>query len=424
MKLNHMRAIIYREFWHILHDPASLALVTIGPVLLMLSFIYAMATDVENVPVAVVDHAGTSASIELVARLDAEPVMTVERELADESEINDLFLRGVVTAVIVIPEGYGEPPTQAQISGMIAGTYVPPQVSAIIDGTEPISAEWVLESVYQVSDAFTREITLDAFAGTPFELQVADFLRLPIAVESERLYNPDLSTVVDYYPGLAAVFLSLPALALALSLAKENEVGTLEQLVATPVNKRALLIGKMTPYLVFGMGAVIVLLVLGWVMFDVPFRGNLLAYLLVALLFNLANLGIGLIIAVLVRSQQIAMVIGILIFFLPPFLLTGVIFPVTAMPEIVRLELIGLPGVHFVIVARAIQLQGATLIDLAFPVLMLAVLSVSFLEFATFIFRKKVILDFSWRKLLPGKGASQHQASPQSVADAKGEVLG
>ncbi len=196
------------------------------------------------------------------------------------------------------------------------------------------------------------------------------------------------------------MMLTLPALALALSLAREAENGTLEQLVASPVDKRALLMGKMLPYLVFGMIDVIVLLIMGQVAYQVPFRGSLPEYLLVALLFNMANLGLALLIAVFVRSQQVAMVVAILIYFVPPFFLSGMFFPAEAMPAIVQLEMIEFPSSHYVALAKAIFLQGTSITHMLFDLLILAVLALELFEIAAFAFRKKIIVTFALPKFL------------------------
>lgn len=386
MNFRHMKAIALKELFHILRDRGTFSLVTIGPIFLMIVFTYTLTSDVKNAPVAILDHADNAMSQELIRRIDNAKVTDVTQHIDSEKEVDGLFEQGEAVAVIIIPADYG---TFSPTGSM-------PQVEAIIDGTEPVSAEKVLDEVYRLADAHAREVAEASLAGTGFD---SAMLEPPIAIQEDTLYNPDLSSVVDFYPGLAAMMLGLPAIAMALAFARESEMGTLEQLVATPINKRALLIGKMLPYLVFGMIDVYILLLMGWIVYDVPFEGSILAYSLIAFLFIVANLGWGMLIAVLVRSQQVAMIVAILIFFVPPFFLSGLFFPVDAMPKLVQLELIEIPSTHYVAASKAIQLQGTSLLDIWFPTLILFVLAIELLEIATFIFRKKVVLTFSLRNL-------------------------
>ena len=389
----HIKAIAYKELLHILRDPGTLLLVTLGPVFLMVSFTYTMTADVKNASVAILDEADNANSAELIAQFKSTDVIDITHEVDSQSEADDLMQKGDIVALVIIPADYGK----------IGGNGSMTPVSAVIDGTEPVSAEAVLDEVYRISDEHSRTL-----AGTQLEALGMDptLFDPPIRIKEETLYNPELRSVVDFYPGLAAMMLSLPAIALALSFARENEAGTLEQLVASPINKRALLIGKMLPYLVFGMVDVYVLLVFGWVVYDVPFEGSIIDYSIIAFLFMVANLGVGMLIAVLIRSQQVAIIVTALIFFVPPFFLSGLFFPVSAMPRIMQWETIEFPSTHYVAASHAIQIQGSSLRSVWFPTLILFILAVELLEVATWVFRKKVIMTFSWKKLLGRKEVS------------------
>lgn len=373
----HFRAIARKEFFHILRDPGTLLLVTVGPVFLMMILTYTMTSDVENVPIGILDEANNEASAEIAQRLDESPVMTIAERLDSDADIETLFEQRVVVAVIHIPENYG----RITLSGT-------PQIEATVDGMEPISAEAVLEEVFTIGFEYTQELAEEQFAGSP----LLEFFEPPIATETETLYNPGLRQVENFYPGLAAIILSLPAISLALSLAKEAEAGTMEQLVATPVHKHALLLGKMAPYFLFGILDIYVLALLGHLVFDVAIAGSSVDYSVVALLFMASNLGIGMLIAVLVRSQQVAMIIAFLVFFIPPFFLSGLFFPIEAMPFAIQLELQMFPATQYVAASKAIYLQATPLADLWFPVLAMAASGVLFIEVSIVLFRKKVLL--------------------------------
>jgi ABC-2 type transport system permease protein len=380
MNLDHLRAIIRKEFYHIIRDPGTLILMTLGPVLLMLVLVYMLTADVKHVPVAVVDLADNVQSQALIQRIQTTGVVQVAYHPGSVEDANPLLERNQIRAVLVIPQNYG------QVAALLLGQV--PQLHIIVDGTEPVSAEHVLNAIYSASDAALRQFVMDTLAKLPgFDASLFD---LPVKISVERRYNPDLRAVVDFFPGLTAVVLSLPGIALTLALAREKELGTMEQLIAMPVNKVSLLLGKLVPYMVFGFADVFLLVAMGYWLYDVPFRGSLASYVLIASLFLFSNMGLGLLISVVLPSQQLAMIVGFLVFFFPSFFLSGIFFPLSAMPGVIQLELQMLPVTHFVTASKAIYLQGTPLGALWFNALALLGLGVGILLVSVALFRKKV----------------------------------
>jgi ABC-2 type transport system permease protein len=261
-----------------------------------------------------------------------------------------------------------------------------PRFQIVVDGTEPTSAERALDRIYTIVEDDLRQIVKDSVVGG----LVGNLMDLPITIDVQRLYNPSLRDLVGFFPGIAAMVLSLPGIALTLAVVRERELGTLESLVATPVSKLGLLFGKITPYLIFGTLDAVLMVGVGKVVFDIPFRGNLLAYVLVSFLFMVSNMGLGLFISVLVRSQQVAMIVAMLVFMVPGFFMSGVFFPVWAMPLMVRLDLMALPVTHYVAISQGMYLQGASLGDLWLNALALTGLSIGMLALSMGVFRKKV----------------------------------
>lgn len=390
MSVNHFNAIVRKEFYHVVRDPGMLFLLLIGPAFLMVILVYALTADVKDVPVVVVDLADNTYSQALVDAIDATEEAHVVERLASADAIGPLLDRNEVRVALVIPELYGVvPETPAEmltfVASMLSGSV--PQLRIIVDGTEPMSAERVLEATYKEVEAQIRDYAQN-FKNVPgFD---SALLERPVQIETERRYNPDLRTIVDFYPGLAAVVLSLPGVALALALAREQELGTMEQLVATPINKLAMLTGKMVPYLVFGMFGVFAILLLGRVVYDVPFRGSLIGYVVLSFFFLFSNMGIGMLIAVLIRSQQLAMVVAFLIFFVPGFFLSGVFFPLSAMPQIMQIEMQMLPVTHYVVISKVLYLQGAPVTELWFNAAALVAMGAAIMALSVALFRKKV----------------------------------
>lgn len=378
MNWNHFRAIVRKEFYQILRDPGALILLTLGPIFLLLVFVFMLTSDVRDVPTAILDLSNNEASQNLITQIDESKEVLVTHYLDDVSEADDLFDRGDIRVLVVIPERYGE--TIALMTGRL------PQFQIVVDGTEPLSAERALERIYTLIEDDLRRIVGDSLVGG----FVGDLMEMPVTVNTERLYNPELRNLIGFYPGIAAMVISLPAVALTLAVAREKELGTLEQLVATPISKLGLLLGKITPYLIFGTLDSLAIVAVGVFMFDVPFHGNLLSYTLVSFFFMVSNMGLGLLISVMVRSQQLAMIISFLVFLIPGFFLSGVFFPTWVMPPALQLDLMALPVTHFVAVSQGMYLQGSSLADLWLNTGSLIVLSVVVLGFSVVIFRKKV----------------------------------
>jgi ABC-2 type transport system permease protein len=184
--------------------------------------------------------------------------------------------------------------------------------------------------------------------------------------------------------------LGFPALSVALTLAHEREHGTLEQVMATPVGRAELLLGKMIPYVIVGLINVIVIPVIARLSFHIPFNGSFPLFFSLSAIFLFALLSMGIIIGVFIRTQPAALALSFLVIFFPGFFLTGIFFPIAAMPEIMRLESLGLPGTHYAIITRGVFLTGVGL-DVLWPyTVMLVGLGFAFTGVAAFFFRKKL----------------------------------
>jgi ABC-2 type transport system permease protein len=184
--------------------------------------------------------------------------------------------------------------------------------------------------------------------------------------------------------------LGFPALSVALTLAHEREHGTLEQLMATPISRAELLLGKMIPYILVGLINVIAIPILAILWFNIPFNGNPLIFFFLSAIFLFSILSMGLIIGVFMRTQAAALALSFLLIFFPGFFMTGIFFPIVAMPEIVRMEAMFMPGTHYATITRGVFLTGVGLNVLAPYALMMIVLGVVFTGIAALFFRKKL----------------------------------
>jgi ABC-2 type transport system permease protein len=195
---------------------------------------------------------------------------------------------------------------------------------------------------------------------------------------------------VDIIPGLISMVLAFPSLSVALTMAHEREHGTLEQLMATPIGRSELLLGKIVPYLIIGQLNVVIIPAIAMLWFQVPFNGSFLVFFGLSAVFMFAVLSMGVLVGVFIRTQAAALALSFLVLFFPAFFLTGIFFPIASMPEIARLEAMALPGTHYAIITRGIFLPGVG-IDILWPFgLMLMVLGIAFTGIAALFFRKRI----------------------------------
>jgi ABC-2 type transport system permease protein len=221
-------------------------------------------------------------------------------------------------------------------------------------------------------------------------LGVTQGISQPIDLRVRAWYNPSLKPRVDMIPGLISMMLGFPALSVALTLAHEREHGTLEQLMATPITRAELLLGKMIPYVLVGLVNVILIPLLAMLLFRIPFNGNFIVFFLLSAVFLFAILGMGLVIGVFMKTQPAALALSFLLIFFPGFFMTGIFFPIASMPEVVRMEALALPGTHYAIITRGVFLTGVGL-EVLWPYgVMLAGLGVIFLAIAGLFFRKRL----------------------------------
>jgi ABC-2 type transport system permease protein len=294
----------------------------------------------------------------------------------DMQTIEDLLLRGRIKVALIIGPRFAE--------DLLGLRGLPMQV--IIDGTEPESGAFAVDHVGSRAEAFLNEQLADQLAAQGLAIDTLQ----PLDLRVRAWYNPGLKPRVDMIPGLISLVLGFPALSVALTIAHEREHGTLEQLMATPVGRSELLLGKMIPYIVVGLANVVVMPVLALLWFQVPFNGNFLIFFLLSAIFLFAVLAMGIIIGVFMRTQAAALALSFLLIFFPGFFLTGIFFPIASMPEIMRLEALGLPGTHYAIITRGIFLTGIGL-DVLWPyAVMLAGLGGAFTGVAALFFRKRL----------------------------------
>jgi len=376
VSLRHLRAVIRKEILHIMRDRITLVLVILAPAILLFIMSYALAIEIQHIPIAVLDYDRSSISRSFIQQITAGRDLDLQKQVASMNEVENLLMRGKIKAALIIDPNFGR--------DLKAMRGFPVQI--IIDGTEPTSGGYALDHISKRAEVFINQ----ALSAQIQTMNSAVTTLQPIDLRVRTWFNPGLEPRVDLVPGLLSIVLGLPALSVALTISHEREHGTLEQLMATPITRTELLVGKMIPYIVVGLINTVLLPILAMAVFDIPFNGSFLLFFFLTALFLFAILSMGIIIGVFMPTQPAALALSFLVIFFPGFFLTGIFFPVAAMPELVRMESLILPGTHYAIITRGTFLTGVGL-DVLWPYgVMLLVLGCVFVAVAALFFRKKL----------------------------------
>ncbi len=363
-------AVARKETLQLRRDPRSLLLAFALPVLLLVLFGYAISWDVREISLAVVDQDRTSRSRSLVESFEASGYFLVVARPEAPAEIAGLFARRRAMLALVIPPGFA--------AGMGGGVASP--VQAILDGSDANTATIAAGYAEAVVRDFGARMLL---AGRSPEM--------PLVAESRVWFNEELSSRNMIVPGLIAVIMMvIGALLTSLTVAREWERGTMEQLAATPVGRLEVVLGKLLPYLVIGLVDVALSALLGVYLFGVPFHGSV--WLLAGLSFQFlaGSLGLGLFISAAARSQVVATQVSMLVTFLPSFLLSGFMFAISVMPKPLQIVTLLVPARYFLVVTRGIFLKGVGPEVLAVQAAMMILFATLGLVLAVRSFRKEL----------------------------------
>jgi len=335
-----------KELIHIIRDPRSLYLAIGLPLVLLIVFGYGITFDVNNIPVAVANLDDSSLSRDLISRVQSSEYFNLHYLLNNYSGVERLLDEGKVKIILVIPSHFSR--------DISKGHNTPLQF--LIDGSDNNTALIALGYFSRIVQEFSSYILLEGL-----NKQGAFLLKeIPlIDVEARVWYNPGLRSTNFIVPGLIAVMMMIIATMLtSLTIAREWETGTMEQLIATPSKPFEIIVGKLMPYFFLGMIQMTLVVLTGILLFNVPLKGNILFLFVVAGLFLVCGLGIGLFISVITKSQQLAFMLSIILTLLPSFLLSGFIFPISSMPKIIQFISYLVPAKYFLIILRGIFLKG------------------------------------------------------------------
>jgi len=363
-------AIARKERIQLRRDPRSLALAFALPLFQLLFFGYAITLDVNDIAIAVLDQDNSAASRRLIDSFEAAGYFHVTERLDAYAGIDDRMTRGSITAVLVIPPDFQR--------NLAAGR--PAAVQLAVDGTDANTATIAL--------GYAEAIV----ARQDIELAVTGRSRtMPVTADTRIWYNPELRSRNMIVPGLTAVIMSIiAALLTALTIAREWERGTMEQLAATPVHRAEVVLGKLLPYVGIGFIDMIVIITAGILVFHVPLRGDILLLAGMTLLFLLGALGLGIFISAALKSQVLATQAAMIATYLPAVLLSGFLYDIASMPAVIRMVTLIVPARYYVVITRGIFLKDVGIDVLWVQGFAMLVFATVGLTLATVSFRKEV----------------------------------
>jgi ABC-2 type transport system permease protein len=363
-------AISRKELIQLRRDTRSLLLAFLLPVLLLVLFGYAITFDVDDIATAVLDQDRSARSRELLEAFKSSGYFTVREQLEGYSDIDPALKGRRAQVVLVIPPDFA-----AHLGG---GRRAALQV--LVDGSDANTATIILAYAQAVVQTYSAAVTVQGGSVRP-----------PIAAETRVWYNEELASRNMIVPGLVAVIMMIIAAMLtSLTIAREWERGTMEQLAATPVTRAEVVVGKLLPYLGIGLIDVAASSVLGVALFGVPFRGNPFLLMILAFFFLIGALGMGIFISAVARSQLFATQMAMLATFLPAFLLSGFMFAIDVMPKALQAFTYLVPARYFLVVTRGIFLKGVGAEVLRVQGALMVAFALAGLLFAIRAFRKEI----------------------------------
>ncbi|MGA2962277.1 MAG: ABC transporter permease [Candidatus Korobacteraceae bacterium] len=376
MSFTRFLAVAKKEVVQILRDSRSLIIVLIMPLILVLLFGYGVNLDLKGLPVYVYDRDGSRQSQDLLKRFQASAYFNLVRVVNDYPALARSLDDGHAKMGIVIPWDF----TQRLNDGR------PAQVQVLVDGSDDNTANVLIGYAQAVVQGYSSEIQLNWLRNRGQLIQPA-----PVSVETRTWYNEDLESSAFIVPGVLALVMSvIGAFLTSLTIAREWERGTMEQLISTPVTPLEIMLGKLAPYFIIGMFDVVVCALVAIYWFHVPFRGSFLTLLVSSAMFMVVVLSLGFFISVIAKSQLAASQIALLVTFLPAFLLSGFLYAIEQMPAVLQWITRILPARYYVSVLKKIFLKGtpaallyADLVPLAGFTFVLALLAIR-------AFRKKL----------------------------------
>lgn len=364
-------ALVKKEALEILRDPVTLGVAVVLPVIMLFLFGYAISLDVNDVSMAVYDQDRSQESARLVDAFVGSGYFTLEYYLDSPGEVDKVLDRGEASIVLAVPPDFSKDVNLGKRT----------EVQVIVDGSFSATALIVSNYAAAVVHMYTEEL-LERESGAGIG---------GIGVTPRVWYNPPLRSVNYIVPGLFAVLLmAFPPMLTALSIVKEKERGTIEQIYVSPVSPSAFIVGKVIPYAIIAFFEMVLILAIGILWFRIPFKGSIMLLVGTSLIYVLTTVSIGLFVSTITRTQFQAMFLSLIVTLMPSFLFSGFLFPIATMPYMLQLYTYVFPARYFNDISRDIFLKGVGFEYLIGNIALLVIYGVALFIAATLKFKKKV----------------------------------
>jgi ABC-2 type transport system permease protein len=349
---------VTKEFYHIFRDKRTMFILFGMPIAQIMLFGFAITNEINNVNIAILDYSKDNQTQQIINKISASTYFHIEQEISSENQIERVFKKGKVKAVLVFEKDFVKK----------LQTNKNAKIQVITDATDPNVANTISNYVNAILQNFTQEINKSTKAN------------YQINTQTQLYYNPELKSVFNFVPGVMTVILMLvSAMMTSISITKEKELGTMEILLVSPIKPFQVIIGKVFPYIFMSIINAIIILLLGFFVFKMPIEGNLFLLAFESILFIITALSLGILISTVSSTQQTAMMLSLMGLMLPVIILSGFIFPISSMPLPLQLISNIIPAKWFIIIIKAILLKGATLGVIWKETLILIAMSVVFI---------------------------------------------
>jgi len=368
---------VIKELLQVKRDKKMLMVIFMAPILQLVFLGYAANMDVNVIHTTIFDQDKTSTSRAFIKQFEQSGYFKIDHYVGNYEEVTDLLNMGKTLVVIVIPKDFEKSIKRRETTPL----------QTLFEGSDGNKASIALGYIQGITTVFSKGIVMDAKDKLGMKIAVSG----SIIPEVRVWYNPEMKTRNYMVPGILGLILMISTISLmSMAVVREREIGTLEQLIVTPIKNYQLILGKLIPFTIIGFVVLIIVMIIMTQWFGIVVRGNKLFLLFAALLFVLSNLGIGLFISTVSKTQQQAMMASVFAVMMPMIYLSGFAFPIENMPRVVQYITYLIPLKYFIIILRGIVLKGIGLSSLWPETLILFAMGATLLILSSLRFSKKI----------------------------------
>ena len=369
-------AIARKEFIHITRDKRLLGVILVMPLLQLFLYAYALSFDVKHLPTAALDLDHTEQSRQYISALQQSNYFTVNRVLSSYGDADSVLESNTDKVVVIVGNGFGR--------ALSSGQAGPVQV--LVDGSDANSAQLASTYAGALSRVYGAKVLVSQFEAKGVDVSSVGGL----SASTRTWHNPEGKSAAYFVPGLIVVLVTMvTVLQTANTLVREKENGTYEQLVVSPISRIELMVGKITPWAFIGALDIVIISLVGILALGIPFRGSALLFALSSLLYVICTLGLGLIVSARATSVDSANQLAALVSFLPTFMLSGFVFPISSLPVVLQGLSYLFPARYFMVITRTVFLKGGSVAVLAPQIGALVVFAIAITVLAASMYRER-----------------------------------